>query len=199
MFRNSQIAISSLIAVGAGIVEAAFIYFPTVAGLAMGVSRSAAAFMLVPLSFAIAVGSPVAGRLLDRIGSRAIVLMSNATLVVGMAGVALWPASRIAFFASTVCIGLGLAGILGSALSYILLHEARVEDRTAAQGLITLFISIGQLVGAAAVGSIAASMGETVHGYSLAFLGISVAMVVVSLVSLRLKRRLEETKLVMGA
>jgi hypothetical protein len=42
-------------------------------------------------------------------------------------------------------------------------------------------------------------MGETVHGYSLAFLGISVAMVVVSLVSLRLKRRLEETKLVMGA
>jgi MFS family permease len=193
LFRNRQIALSSVIAVGAGIVEAAFIYFPTVAGLAMGVSRSAAAFMLVPLSLAIAVGSPLAGRVLDRVGSKVVVLMSGAMLVFGMTGVAAWPGSQAAFYVSTVLVGLGMAGIMGSALSYILMHEARREERTTSQGLITLFISIGQLIGAAIVGAVVASMDGDVRGFSAAFLGIAGLMFIVLLLSLRLKSRAAES------
>ncbi len=111
----------------------------------------------------------------------------------GMAGIAAWPASRAAFYASTVLIGLGLAGIMGSALSYILLHEASEGERTASQGIITLFISIGQLFGAALVGSIVASFGAEVSGYSTAFFGIAAMMAVLLLMSLRLKSRKEES------
>ncbi|GMQ80669.1 MAG: MFS transporter [Rhodothermia bacterium] len=197
MFQNSQILVASLVAIGAGVVEAAFISFPTLASLAMGVSWSTAAFMLIPLSFAIAIGSPLAGRLLDRFGSRAIVVASSAAMVIGMLGIAAWPASRSAFYISTVAIGLGLAGIMGSALNYILMHETQEEERTSSQGLITLFISVGQLFGAALVGSVVASMAGTVAGYSTAFFGIAAMMVVLTLLAFRLKARREEQESVM--
>lgn len=197
MFKNNQIALASLVAVGAGIVEAAFISFPTLASLAMGVSWSTAAFMLIPLSFAIAIGSPLAGRLLDQYGSRAIVVTSSVAMVFGMLGIAGWPASRVAFYISTVSIGLGLAGIMGSALNYILMHETREGERTASQGLITLFISVGQLFGAALVGGVVASMGGSVAGYSTAFFGIAAMMAAMTLIAFRLKSRPEEKETVM--
>jgi len=197
MFKNNQIALASLVAVGAGIVEAAFISFPTLASLAMGVSWSTAAFMLIPLSFAIAIGSPLAGRLLDQYGSRAIVVTSSMAMVFGMLGIAGWPASRVAFYISTVSIGLGLAGIMGSALNYILMHETREGERTASQGLITLFISVGQLFGAALVGGVVASMGGSVAGYSTAFFGIAAMMAAMTLIAFRLKSRPEEKETVM--
>lgn len=199
IFRNRQIALSGLIAIGAGIVEAAFISFPTLASLSLGVSPSEAAYMLVPLALAIAIGSPLAGRLLDRVGSRTIILWSNAALVMGMAGIAAWPASFTAFYTSTVLIGLGMAGIMGSALSYILLHESSEKERTASQGIITLFISIGQLFGAALVGSIVTSLGAEVSGYSTAFFGVAAMMAVLLLMSLRLKSRKEESLTVPAA
>ena len=197
MFQNHQIVLASLVAIGAGIVEAAFISFPTLASLAMGVSWSTAAFMLLPLAFAVTIGSPLAGRLLDRYGSRAIVVASSAAMVIGMLGIAAWPASRMAFYISTVAIGLGLAGIMGSALNYILMHETQEEERTASQGLITLFISVGQLFGAALVGSVVASMAGAVAGYSAAFFGVAAMMAVLTLLAFRLKTRLEEKESVM--
>ena len=197
MFQNRQIVLASMIAIGAGIVEAAFISFPTLASLAMGVSWETAAFMLVPLSVAIAVGSPLAGRLLDRSGSRAVVVASSLAMVVGMAGIATWPGSRPAFYFCTVSIGLGLAGIMGSALNYILMHETEMEERTASQGLITLFISVGQLFGAALVGSVVASMAGAVAGYSAAFFGVAAMMAGLTLLAFRLKGRVAEKETVM--
>ena len=114
-----------------------------------------------------------------------------------MAGIAAWPASRAAFYGSTILIGLGLAGIMGSALNYILMHEARENERTASQGLITLFISIGQLFGAALVGSVVASMNGTVKGYSIAFFGISAMMILMTGIAFYLKRRAAESDTVM--
>lgn len=192
LLRNRQVAIACLLATGAGISEASFIYFPTLAVLAYGVDASTASFMLLPLVVAVAVGSPLAGRLLDRIGSRAIVLGGYAVLAVGMAGIAMDPGSRTVFYGSSVLIGLGLAGLMGSALSYILLHEARKAERAVSQGIITLFISIGQLLAGAAVGAAASSAVNRLSGFQSAFWGIAVFCVLMVLVGLFLKSRREE-------
>jgi MFS family permease len=86
-----------------------------------------------------------------------------------------------------VIIGVGLASLLGSSLRYIMLNEAPPEQRGAAQGVLTLFTSIGQLLGAAAVGAIVASYGGEAVGYNMAFRALGIFMLVLASVSLGLK------------
>lgn len=192
LFRNRQVALASINAVGAGINEAAFIFFPTIVVLAHGVTTSQAAFMLLPMMVSVAVGSPLAGRLLDRTGSKFIILLSNSLLVLGMLGVATSPGSKAVFYIGSSLIGLGMAGLLGSSLNYILIHEARKQEKSISQGLITLNISIGQLFSAAAVGAIAASANRPLEGYGNAFTLIVVITLVITSVSFLLRNRTEE-------
>jgi len=192
LFRNRQVALASVNAIGAGINEAAFIFFPTIVVLAHGVSTSEAAFMLLPMMTAVALGSPLAGRLLDRTGSKFIVLLSNLLLVLGMLGVAISPSSASVFYMGSAMIGLGMAGLLGSSLNYILIHEARKQEKAISQGLISLNISIGQLVSAAAVGAVAASAADPLEGYSNAFLMIVMITLFVVAASFFLRNKDEE-------
>lgn len=192
LFRNRQVALASVNAIGAGINEAAFIFFPTIVVLAHGVTTSQAAFMLLPMMVAVALGSPLAGRLLDRTGSKLIVLASNSLLVLGMLGVATSPSSPAVFYLGSSMIGLGMAGLLGSSLNYILIHEARKQEKAISQGLITLNISVGQLFSAAAVGAVAASGHTPLEGYGNAFMLIVVITLVVTSLSFLLRNRSEE-------
>lgn len=192
LFRNRQVALASVNAIGAGINEAAFIFFPTIVVLAHGVTTSQAAFMLLPMMVAVAFGSPLAGRLLDRTGSKMIVLISNSLLVLGMLGVGTSPSSAAVFYLGSSMIGLGMAGLLGSSLNYILIHEARKQEKAISQGLITLNISVGQLFSAAAVGAVAASAETPLEGYGNAFMLIVVITLVITSLSFLLRNRSEE-------
>lgn len=196
LFKNRQVAVALLIAIGAGISEAAFIFFPTIAVLSFRVSLSEASYMLLPLMAAVAIGSPLAGRLLDRYGSKLIVLLSLIFLSLGMLGIATSPESKAVFYVASICIGLGLAGILGSALSYILIHEANKQERAISQGVITLFISIGQLLSAAMVGAIAASSEIELDGYRSAFAVIVVITFILIGFAFLLKNHSEEKETV---
>ena len=173
LFRHRAVGIAAALAIGAGLAEASFIFFPEFAVASFDVPKSTASFMLLPLVGAVALGSPVAGRLLDRVGSRVIVTASSAGLAAGLALIAAVPGDRVFFYAGSVILGLGLSGLLGSSLSYILLNNAQATERTVAQGVITLFLGVGQLVGGALIGAVAASVstaGETgADGYADAF------------------------------
>lgn len=189
LFESRQVLLAGLLAAGAGLTEAAFIFFPALAVADFGVAKSTASFMLLPLVFAVAVGSPVLGRRVDRVGSRAVILLSTALLTAGLAVVGLVGGARAAFYAGSVLIGLGLSGLLGSALSYILLNESQAGERAVAQGVITLFISIGQLVGGALIGAVVTSVGAGPAGYRSAFQVIAGVTFVLTLLALGLKRR----------
>ena len=77
--------------------------------------------------------------------------------------------------------------LLGASLRYIVLNEASPADRASAQAALTIFTSIGQLVGGALIGAVAASRGGGTAGYSTAFLVIGAIMAALTLASLRLK------------
>ena len=192
LLKNRQVIRAGGLAFGAGLTEAAFVFLPLLAVAAFDVPKSVASRMLLPLTAAVFLGAPVAGRVLDRVGSRAIALFGSVAMAAGLAVVGLWPASKAAFYGGSVLIGLGLAGLLGSAISYILLHAARVEERTVAQGISTLFISVGQLVGAALIGALAASAADPVAGYGGAFLAIAVVALLLGILAAGLKKREEE-------
>lgn len=192
LMSSRQVVLAGLLAAGAGMTEAAFIFFPSLAVTAFAVTKSVGAYMLLPLTFAVAIGAPLAGRVLDRVGSRAVVLSGTSCLVLGLGILGLFPAQRVFFYAGTVLVGLGLAALLGSALSYILLSESRVGERAVAQGIITLFISIGQTIGAPLIGAVVASEAGAVAGYSRAFLVIAGVALVLTLLAFGLKKRVSE-------
>lgn len=179
LFTSRQVRIASALAVGAGLTEAAFIFFPDLAVAAFGVSKSTASFMLLPLVIAVAIASPIAGRLLDRVGVRRIVLAGTGLLTLGFGVMGGLPVDRVTFYGGSVAIGFGLACLLGSSLSYILLQESSAAERTVAQGVIALFLGVGQLLGGALIGAVAESGPQGGAGYAQAFLliaGVAVAL-----------------------
>jgi EmrB/QacA subfamily drug resistance transporter len=192
LFARRQVALTAGLAGGAGLAEAAVVFVPALLVATFGVTESTASFMLVPVVLAMAVGSPVSGRLLDRFGSRVVVLLGTALMTVGILLVSFLAASLTLFYVSAVLFGLGLSILLGAALRYIMLNEAPASERASGQAVLTIFTSVGQLVGGALMGAVAASRGGGVAGYSASFLLLGGVMLLLTLASLGLKGRAAE-------
>ncbi len=194
LLGSRQLVLANLLAMGAGLGEAAMVFLPALAVAAFGMSESSASFMLLPLVLAISVGSPLGGRLLNPLGSRTIILAGTIFLALGMLLLGLMGANMAAFIVAGILIGLGLSSLLGAPIRYIVLNDAHAPDRTAAQGLITISGGVGQLVSGALVGAVAASQGGGVDGYTLSYLFVAAAGLVLIVLSFGLKSRQEEAK-----
>jgi EmrB/QacA subfamily drug resistance transporter len=192
LLDSRQMRVAGLLAVGTGVTESGTVFVPALAVAGLGMTESEASFWMMPAVLALMVGSPLAGRLLDRLGSRVIVLggllcTALGLLLFGIAGtVFTW------FICGQVLAGLGLAALLGAPLRYVVLNEARPEQRGVAQGLLTVVLSVGQLIGAALVGAVAASRGNGAAGYKEGFLVVSIIMGLTFLVGFGLKSHAAE-------
>ncbi len=192
LFRSRQMNVAAFLAVGTGMAETSGVFLPTLAVTGLGMTAHQASFWMIPTVIALVIGSPVAGRLLDRIGSKIVVqggllLTAIGFFVFGIAGTDLtW------FVAGQLLSGLGLSALLGAPLRYVVLNEAGTEQRGAAQGLLSVVLSIGQLTGAALVGAIAASRGNGPDGFQQGFILIGVVMAVTTLAAFGLKNRAAE-------
>jgi MFS family permease len=191
LFRSRQVAIAGGLGLGAGITEAAVVFVPALFVASFGVTTSRAAFMLLPIVMALVVGAPVFGRMLDRVGSRLVILCATGLITTGMSLVAAFPDRLYLVYAAGFTIGLGMSGLMGSSLRYVMLHEAPPEDRGAAQGVLTVFISTGRLVGAAALGAVIGSLPQ-LRGFSAAYLIVAVLMALLFGLALALHSRDEE-------
>lgn len=192
LFDVKQIRIVGLVAFGTGIIQAVTIFVPEMAVTIFGVTTSQASFMLIPFVLAIAIGSPVAGRLIDKIGSRAIVMAGLLLAATGLLIFYFNSASKINFYSAGIFMGLGSAMLQGSALRYIMLNEVQSSERALGQGIITLFSSTGQMTGATLIGIIVASMASPSDGYSKSFLIIALIALSVMTISYQLKSRSQE-------
>jgi EmrB/QacA subfamily drug resistance transporter len=192
LLRNRQVRLTAALAGGAGLSEAAIVFVPALLVAAFGVAESTASFMLLPIVLAMAVGSPLSGRMLDRRGSRVVVVAGTALISVGMLLVGLLTTTLILFYLAAALFGLGLSVLLGASLRYIMLNEATPSERASAQAVLTIFTSIGQLVGGALIGAVVASRGGGSAGYTTAFLLIGVVTAALTLAALRLKGRDDE-------
>lgn len=198
LFKSRQSALASALAAGAGIGEVSMVFLPAlaIAALPHAVDKSTASYMLMPVVLAMAVGSPLAGRLLDRFGSRVVVTAGTSLMAIGVLMLSAWSTVLWLFIAAGIIIGLGLSALLGAPVRYIMLNEAPASQRTSAQGAIALFTSIGQLISSAMVGAIAASAGGAVAGYSAAYLSIGILSIILVVLTFGLKSRQEELQMV---
>jgi len=176
LLRPRRMVLVSLLAVGAGVAETGSVFLPGLAVESLHVTPHAASFLLLSVVAAMAIGSPLAGRMLDRAGARPVVVAGVALTAVGAALYAGPWTGMLWFHGSGVLVGLGLSALLGAPLRYVALEEAPARERASAQGALVLFTGVGQLSGSAAVGSLAALRGGGLEGYRFAFGVVAVAL-----------------------
>lgn len=200
LFKSRQTVLTSLLSAGAGLGESGMVFIPALAVAALPgiINTHNASYLLMPVVLAMAVGSPLVGRMLDKVGSKVMVFGGTLLLSVGMMMLSngTLVSSLWGFIASAAVIGLGLSSLLGAPMRYIMLNEASAADRTSAQGLISLSTSVGQLVSSALVGAVAASLGGGVKGYGSAYLVIGVVAGIMVILTLGLKNRQQELAMV---
>ncbi len=188
LFSNRQIVIASIIAVSTGAVQACFVFIPKFVVQNFSVTPSAASFMLTPFVLATAIGSPLFGRLIDKYGVKKIVITGLMLLSAGFFLLSLTGSQKIIYYISGVLVGLGLSVLAGSSLRYIILDNTSAEDRATSQGILTIFMSIGQIAGTAVIGLILGSMtGSNVFGSI--FTGVSILLLVMILLSFGLENK----------
>jgi EmrB/QacA subfamily drug resistance transporter len=124
LFDRSQLRLTYFLSAGAGFAEAGMVFLPLLAVVSLGsygIREGNASWMLMPVVLALAVGSPTAGRMLDRFGSRIVVMTGSFLTMAGMLLLGLFVGNMAMFIVSGVFIGLGLSSLLGAPLRYIML------------------------------------------------------------------------------
>ena len=192
LLTSRQVILVAILALGAGVSEAAVVFIPPLLVSTFGVTSSKASFMLLPIVFAMAIGSPLAGRMLDKMGSKIVLMSGTIILALGMFGLAYESNTIFAFYISAFFLGVGMGFLVGAPLRYIMLKEAKQSERTSGQGAITLFTGIGQLFGGALVGAVAASQGGGSTGLQNAYIMVGLMMTALIIISFGLKSRKEE-------
>ncbi|HEY3517258.1 MAG TPA: MFS transporter [Gammaproteobacteria bacterium] len=198
LLRSPQLRVVGAIALAVGAVEAGMVFLPDMAVLSFGISAASASLTMLPLVLTLAIGAPIAGWLLDHIGSRTVVQLGLALTVSGLLLFALLPLGWRNFYLSGALVGFGMSSLLGAPLRYIALHEAGDERRGAGQGLLTLCVSVGQLVGAAVIGGVVGSAGDALPGYRQALLAVAAACVLALVLSAALRRTVRRPREPLG-
>jgi predicted MFS family arabinose efflux permease len=190
LFVRGQIVIILALAFGAGIAEAVTLYIPSLLVSAYGMSESTASFQLIPLVLAMAVASPLSGRMLDKVGAKPVVLSGIVLMIVGLIVLGVWPTSLVVFYTFSVLFGFGIAVLLGAALRYMMLAEASESERAPAQAMLTITISVGQMIGATMMATVAAGGADATNGYALAMLVTAAVMAVLLVMGMGIRRRI---------
>lgn len=185
-FKNNQIVLAGILAIVTGLIQACFVFIPKFVVGNFHVEPSTASFMLTPFVLATAIGSPVFGRMIDKYGVKIIIIIGLTLLAIGFYLLSLTGSGLFLYYLSGSFVGLGLSVLSGSSLRYIMLNNTGAADRATSQGMLTIFSSVGQLSGSALVGIL---LALNTNGFNLIFTAISIILVLMVILSLKLKNR----------
>jgi MFS family permease len=190
LFKSRHVRLVGFIAFGLGLFQSSIVFLPKLAVDLFKVVPSTASFMLLPVVIATAVGSPVFGRLIDKLGTRSVILTGLSITCAALFILGMFLSGVTIYYVAEFLLGLGLS--IRASLSYIMLNEVEVRDRASTQGVLLIFISVGQLAGAALTGAISASLSGSETGFGISFSVMAVVAAILILVALFPKSRAEE-------
>ena len=192
LLANRQLACAAVLTLGVGFSMGGIVFLTSIATLAYGVSVESAGLALLPLVLCSMVGSMAAGRLLNRLGARSLVIFGFALLTLGYLQSALPQTGWTAFLIASVLVGIGVGVVVSGALRSIAMDEAPPAQRGSAQGLITILNAVGTLLAVTCISAIADFEGGELTGFSDAYLALALSMLLMLWVALGLKKKSAE-------
>ena len=191
MLKNKEITIACIETLCYGIIYSSVIFIPSLVILSMGLSDQLASLMLIPILGANAVAAPILGRFLDSTGSRKLMMIGTLMMTVGLIAIAIYPNNLIFFVIAGCLIGVGMVTIIGAPLRYIVLSEAKPQERGAGQAIVNMLSSAGQLIGGALIGGVIASFSG-ILGYKVSLILAAIVGFIAFLFTFKLKGRDEQ-------
>lgn len=192
MFRERQVVLASSLALGYGFTRTSLAFLPALAARAFREPLQELVILLLPLALTITLGSLGAGALVDRIGTKIVVLLGLCSLTLGVLLCSFFPSNQSLFLLAESLCGLGSAVLVGAPVRYIFLNEFSIEERGAGQGLFAIMWTLGQQVSTLVLGALVAAQGNGLSGYTTAYLVIGVILVILTLAASGLKGRDQE-------
>lgn len=114
-FGSKQISMTCIIAFGVGAIQSGSVFYPALAVAALGVSKSDAAWLMLPGVIAATIGSPVAGRLINSIGTQRVVIAGLLLVATSIVIYALTDLVIMTFILAGTISGAGMSALLGAA------------------------------------------------------------------------------------
>lgn len=192
LFNSRQIALTYILCAGAGFSMGSVIFVSSVAVAALGFTPERAGLLLMPMVAASSAGSVIFGRLLNRLGSRRVMIIGFSNAALGSALLSLSGAGLWMFLIATLLVGHGVGIVVGGTLRTIVLNEVAPQQRGAAQGLVNVAIAVGNLLVVAVLGFVADVFGGGMTGLGAAYLTSAAVTTVMTLLSLGLRPHGEE-------
>jgi MFS family permease len=194
LLRNAQLAKTYALEIAIGILEGSLFFVPTVLVGALHVSYIAAGSIAALGALAFVIVIPMAGRALDRVGSRDVLLVGTVAVEVGLGLFALGFSSIWLAVLAMLVAGAGFGALLGAPTRYIVTNETHEHTRAIAVGLLSQCLIVGQIVGSSLVGGIIGLATQEVVGYREAYLAFCAVALVALALTTALKSRRQERR-----
>ncbi len=182
LIKSKQLVVTYIVAFGAGLGESAVMFMPSMAAKVFDLTPSEASFMLIPMIVGMFIAAPLGGRLLDKLGSKIVIISGIIVLTIGLFSLSIFGAEKIGFYVAGTLVGIGLAALVGSPLRYIMNRETTQNERASGQGILTISTSSGKIMFTALSGGLIASLGGGLGGYQISF-GILGLLVIITLMA----------------
>jgi EmrB/QacA subfamily drug resistance transporter len=193
-FSRRQLVIAMCLSAGAGIITSSIVFVPQLVEATFHLKSGEGGYSLVAVALALFLGTPVVGRLIDRRGSRSLLLAGAAITGFALALMLAAGSSPGTLVAALLLVGAGLATFTGTPLRYIVLNEAAPRRRAASLAVLSVCNSVGQTLALPLGGAIIASTARSrtvpaLHAFYLIVLGV---VLLGLLLALGLKTRASE-------
>jgi EmrB/QacA subfamily drug resistance transporter len=169
-FRDRQLVLTYTLEILIGALEGALFFIPAALVAAQHLSYAAAGAVAAIGALCFVAVIPLAGRALDRIGSRAVLAVGASLTALGLLIFAFGFGTLWLALLSMVVAGAGFGALLGAPTRYIVTNHVGAEQRAGAVGLLSIFLILGQIVGGSLGGGVAGSHGDAVNGYHIAYI-----------------------------
>ena len=165
-----------------------FVQTPSSTGYGFGASITESGFFLLPLTVLMFIFGLLSGRLVRRIGSRAILIIGSTISIASFVMLAAAHNQPWEIYVAMALVGTGF-GIAFSAMSILIVNAVPPEQTGVASGMNANIRTIGGAIGAGIMASIITS-GQTTHGfpkesgYTLGFTVLAVVSVLAVVASI---------------
>jgi EmrB/QacA subfamily drug resistance transporter len=191
-FKDGQLTLVYGLEVLIGMLEGALFFIPAALVAADHLTYAAAGAVAAIGAVMFVVVIPGAGRALDAVGSRAVLAGGTTLTAAGLLMFALGFSNVWIAVASMVVAGTGFGALLGAPTRYIVTNRAGSKERSAAVGLLSVCLILGQILGGSLAGGVIGSQASAVEGYHIAFLWFTAIAVITALVTLGLHAKARE-------
>ncbi len=191
-FRDGQLRLVYGLEILIGILEGSLFFIPAALVAADHLTYAAAGAVAAIGAVMFVVVIPAAGRALDAIGSRLVLAGGTTFTALGLAIFAFGFTNVWIAVASMVVAGIGFGALLGPPTRYIVTNRAGSKERSAALGLLSVCLILGQILGGSLAGGVIGSQASAVDGYHIAFVWFTAIAVLTAITAFGLHAKTRE-------